>query len=74
MKPLKEAIDNHNPILDAKSILNIFGPVEQVLEHHKLFYLAITQVAMEWNWESTIGNIFTSSVSEGRSEGTVCVQ
>lgn len=60
MKPLRDAIKDHNPILDAKNVLNLFGPVESVLEQQKLFYLAITQVALDWNKDSTIGNIFTS--------------
>lgn len=63
MKPLKEAADGPSPILDQRSIATLCGPIEALLEEHKLFYLALTQQALEWNRDSTIGAIFISSVS-----------
>ena len=63
MLPLKQAADGPSPILDQRSIATLCGPIEALLEEHKLFYLALTQQALEWNKDSTIGAIFISSVS-----------
>ena len=63
MLPLKESAEGPSPILDQRSIATLFGPIEAILEEHKLFYLALTQQALEWSRDSTIGGIFISSVS-----------
>ena len=46
----------------------IFGPVEEILQCHELFYAALTARTMTWTVEQRVGDIFPSSVSVFRGE------
>ena len=46
----------------------IFGPVEEILQCHELFYAALTARTMTWTVEQRVGDIFPSSVSVFRGK------
>ena len=60
MKSLREMA---SPPIDREQIKILFGPIEELMAHHELFYAALTQRTMEWGPQQTIGNIFMTVCS-----------
>ena len=63
MSPLREIAEGPNPILDFDNVQTLFGPIEDIVRHHELFYSALTSRTLDWTSEQRIGDIFMSSVS-----------
>ena len=60
-KPLEEA---DPPILSANKIGIIFYNLDQILQFHKLFGLALSHHIQEWDEKEMIGSVFTSTFSK----------
>lgn len=60
-KPLEEA---DPPILSANKIGIIFFCLDQILQFHKLFGLALSHHVQEWDEKEMIGSVFTTSFSK----------
>ena len=63
MIPLKEACDTQDPILELHEVNVLFGPIENIISCHELFYLALSSKTAEWGEGHTIGDSILSSVS-----------
>ena len=61
--------DSSTLILEVETVEKIFGPVEEILQCHELFYAALTARTMIWTVEQRVGDIFPSSVSVERGGG-----
>ena len=55
MKPLQEIA---NPPIDKEQVKILFGPIQDLMAHHELFYTALTQRTMDWGPKQTVGNVF----------------
>lgn len=60
-KPLEEA---DPPILSANKIGIIFYCLDQILQFHRLFGLALSHHVQEWDEKEMIGSVFTTSFSQ----------
>lgn len=60
-KPLEES---DPPILSANKIGIIFFCLDQILQFHKLFGLALSHHVQEWDEKEMIGSVFTTSFSK----------
>jgi len=60
-KPLEEA---DPPILSANKISIIFFCLDQILQFHRIFGLALNHYVQEWDEEEMIGSVFTNSFSK----------
>lgn len=60
-KPLEES---EPPILSANKIGIIFFCLDQILQFHKLFGLALSHHVQEWDEKEMIGSVFTTSFSK----------
>ena len=63
MIPLKETCDTQDPILELQEVNVLFGPIENIISCHELFYLALSSKTAEWAEGHTIGDSILSSVS-----------
>ena len=63
MIPLKEACDTQDPILELQEVNVLFGPIENIISCHELFYMALSSKTAEWAEGYTIGDSILSSVS-----------
>ena len=63
MIPLKESCDTQDPILELQEVNVLFGPIENIISCHELFYLALSSKTSEWAEGYTIGDSILSSVS-----------
>ena len=59
-KPLKETA---NTELTNDQIKYLFGPIVSILEHHELFFSALSEQTKDWSPVKQIGNSFLASVS-----------
>ena len=62
MIPLKESCDNQEPVLEQHEVNVLFGPIENIISCHELFYLALSSKTAEWAEGHTIGDSILSSV------------
>jgi len=60
-KPLEES---DPPILSTNKISIIFFCLDQILQFHKLFGLALSHHVQEWDEKEMIGSVFTTSFSK----------
>ena len=50
------------PLMDKEQVWRLFGPVEKLMDHHELFFAALSQRTKYWAPEKDIGDLFVSSV------------
>ena len=55
MKPL---LDMSSPPIEKEQVKTLFGPIQEVMVHHELFYTALTLRTMDWGPKQTVGNVF----------------
>ena len=61
-KPLKVQLQQSNVVLDRDQIQKLFGPIKLILQHHELFYAALSEQTRDWSPSKDIGAIFHASV------------
>ncbi|KAG8195643.1 hypothetical protein JTE90_004978 [Oedothorax gibbosus] len=59
--PLEESTP---PIVSANKISTMFHRVEQILQCHNIFGIALTQCVRQWDQEEKIGDVFVASFSK----------
>ena len=50
------------PLMNEEQVWRLFGPVEKLMDHHELFFAALSQRTKDWAPEKGIGDLFVSSV------------
>ena len=68
-KPLKNEVSTE---LSTDDIKHLFGPLSAILEHHELFFAALSEQTKNWSPAKLIGDIFLASVSTINGHLHVC--
>jgi Rho guanine nucleotide exchange factor 10 len=67
----KKPLESHNNTeLTQDEIKNLFGPVVSILEHHELFFSALSEQTGDWTPDKQIGDLFLASF--GKKDVTKC--
>lgn len=49
--------------LTPDDVRHLFGPIATILEHHELFFAALSEQTKNWSPAKQIGDVFLASVS-----------
>lgn len=63
-------VNSQPPLVSQRKVDTMFFRLEEILQCHTLFGIALTQCVCEWDERERIGDVFLASVSSVRFSGT----